>query len=211
MSKGFSYPINARRDALVTVVCSIAVFATFLAAWTCPSAAAQKTLHAFDLQRSTITVYVYKKGLFAFLADNHEIAAPLASGSYDSVTKQVQLRVNASQMRVLDPALSPGTRSSVQSNMLGPQVLDVAKYPVIAFRSTAIVMRDPTHWNVRGDLTLHGQTHPVDVAVTRTGRLDFTGSASVSQRAFGITPIRVAGGAVSVRNAVRVTFHIVLR
>jgi hypothetical protein len=38
----------------------------------------------------------------------------------------------------------------------------------------------------------------------------FTGSATIRQTAFGITPIRVAGGTISVKDEVKVDFEIVL-
>ncbi len=64
------------------------------------------------------------------------------------------------------------------------------------------------HWTVRGDVTLHGQTRPVAVDVTgKDGR--YRGSATLKQRDFGITPIRLGGGTVSVKDEVRVEFEIV--
>ncbi len=58
---------------------------------------------SLDLQHSTLSLYVYKAGLFAFAADNHEIDAPIAAGSYDDVTKRVQLTIQADRLKVLDP------------------------------------------------------------------------------------------------------------
>jgi polyisoprenoid-binding protein YceI len=94
--------------------------------------------------------------------------------------------------------------------MTGPQVLDVAKYPTIVFRSTKIDVADATHWKVSGNLTLHGQTHPIDVQVVKGDETHFSGSATIRQSAFGITPIKIAGGAVSVRDDVKVDFQVAL-
>jgi polyisoprenoid-binding protein YceI len=156
-----------------------------------------------------MTVYVYKRGLFSFLADDHEIEAPITSGFYDAGKNVAEVTVDASKMKALDPKLAPDRRATVQSNMMGPQVLDVGKYPTISFRSTKMESIDAAHLNVTGDLTLHGQTHPVTVQVVKNDALHFTGSATVRQTAFGITPIKIAGGAVSVRDDVRVEFEIV--
>jgi polyisoprenoid-binding protein YceI len=165
---------------------------------------------AVDLQHSKMTVYVYKQGAFSFLADNHEVNAPLLSGSYDGETKTVELTVDAAKMRVLDPKLPAQKRDSVQTNMAGPQVLDVARYPTISFHSTKIDDSNPNGWTVTGDLTLHGQTHPVTFQVRKVDAARFTGSATIRQTTFGITPIRIAGGAVSVRDDVEVKFEIAL-
>lgn len=165
---------------------------------------------AVDVQHSKMTVHVYKQGLFSFLADNHEVNAPLLSGSFDSETKSIELTVDAAKMRVLDPKMTAQKRDSVQANMVGPQVLDVAAHPTISFRSTAIDETDPNRWTVTGNLALRGQTHPIVVHVLKTDATHFSGSATIRQTAFGITPIKIAGGAVSVKDDVSLEFEIVL-
>lgn len=161
-----------------------------------------------NLQRSTMRVYVYKQGLFSFLADNHVIDAPIASGSFDAQRRAVELTVDASKMRVLDPHLSADKRDRVQDNMLGPQVLDVTKYPTISFQSTNIDGSGNGPWSVTGNLQLHGQARSITFRVQGEGAGHYTGSAMIRQTEFGITPIRIAGGAVSVRDDVRVEFDI---
>ena len=173
--------------------------------------AARGSANAIDVQNSRMTVYVYKKGVFSFLADNHQIAAPITSGSYDAATKSVVLAIDAAKLTVLDPKLSEDKRASVQSAMEGPQVLDVVKYPAISFRSTNINQVDPSHWEVTGNLLLHGQAHSITLQVLRTDVTHFSGSTTISQTAFGIAPIRIAGGAVSVRDDVKVDFQIALK
>jgi polyisoprenoid-binding protein YceI len=165
---------------------------------------------AFDLQQSKMTVHVYKQGVFSFLADNHQIDAPIASGSYDADAKRVDVSVDATKLRVLDPKLAAQKRDQVQANMTGDQVLDASRYPTISFRSTKIDDGNSNRWTVTGDLTLHGQTHPVTFAVVKVDATHFTGAATLHQTEFGITPIRVAGGAVSVRDDVTVDFEIAL-
>jgi polyisoprenoid-binding protein YceI len=160
-----------------------------------------------DLERSKMTVFVYKEGLFAFAADNHEVNAPIASGSFDDATKIVNIKVDAGRMQVQDP---PSRRDKVQANMVGPEVLDVAKYPEIAFHSTNIALNDPNHWTVTGDLTLHGQTRSVVLQVVKKDAASFTGSGTVRQTDFGIAPIKIAGGAVRVKDDVKVEFEVVL-
>jgi polyisoprenoid-binding protein YceI len=159
-----------------------------------------QTVRSIDVQHSTMTVYVYKQGLFSFLADNHVIDAPIARGTYDSARRSVSIVVEAAAIRVVDP----------QSNMSGPQVLDVAKYPSIVFESTQIAGDDKGRWSISGNLQLHGQTHPVTFDAQSDGAGHFTGTATVRQSAFGITPIKIAGGAVSVKDDVRIDFSITL-
>jgi polyisoprenoid-binding protein YceI len=164
-----------------------------------------------DAAHSSLTVHVYKSGLFAFAADNHIINAPLASGVVDEASKTVELSVNAADLKVLDPSMPAGRRAEVQAKMVSPDVLDVGKYPKIAFKSTALTFDGAGKANVVGDLTLHGQTQRVTVHVTRVSVGHYKGSATVRQSDFGIKPIRIAGGTVKVKNDVDIDFVIVTR
>jgi polyisoprenoid-binding protein YceI len=168
------------------------------------------SLQHIDIGRSKMTVYVDKQGLFSFLADNHVIDAPIASGTYDAAGRSLTVTIDASKIRVLDPHLSADKRAKVQANMLGPQVLDVASYPTIRFDATQLNLDGRGPWTIAGNLQLHGQTHPATVTVRSDDAGHFTGSTTVRQSAFGITPIKIAGGAVSVKDDVRIEFDVVL-
>ena len=165
---------------------------------------------AIDVQHSKLTLYVDKQGMFAFMADNHEIEAPIASGSFDADAKTVELNFDAAKIRVLDPKLSEGRRGEVQAAMVSAKVLDVEHYPQITFRTTKVDAADATHWTVTGDLTLHGQTHPQNVTVVETDASHFAGTATIRQSTYGIVPIRIAGGTVAVKDDVRLVFTVTL-
>ena len=52
-----------------------------------------------DVERSTLTVYAYKAGLFSAFADNHVIRAPIASGRVsEEGMLAVELAINAVQI-----------------------------------------------------------------------------------------------------------------
>lgn len=62
--------------------------------------------HEIDSERSTLTVYVYRSGLFSACAHDHVITAPIAEGWVEfSALQSAQLRVDARMLRVLDPDL----------------------------------------------------------------------------------------------------------
>ena len=88
--------------------------------------------------------------------------------------------------------------------------LDAARYPTIRFTSKQAQVAGASPATIEGELTLHGQTHPVTLQVAKIDEKHFAGSALIRQTAFGITPIRVAGGTVSVNDEVNVDFEIVL-
>lgn len=172
----------------------------------CPAARAQEL--GIDVGRSVVKVEVLRAGLLSIFGHDHIIAAPLAEGRLRTAGgPEVDLRFDARALRVLDPDLAPEKRAEVQKTMEGPQVLDAERYPEIRFRSTAVEPKGANLWSVRGTLTLHGKTRPLgmDVAL-REGR--YRGSVTLRQTDFGITPVRVAGGTVRVRDEVRVAFEI---
>lgn len=173
------------------------------------SASANGETWAIDAQKSSLTVHVFKSGLFSAFGDNHEVRATVASGSVsDGDTPAVEIEVDARQMTVLDPDLAKEKRADVQKRMLGPEVLDVAKFPGIRFKSTAVQSTGEGRWRVEGVLALHGKSVPLSFDVTGS-KERFRGSTTVKQRAFGIEPISVAGGTVKVRDDVKVDFEIV--
>ena len=167
--------------------------------------------HSIDVERSTLTVFAYKSGLFSAFADDHVIRAPIASGSVSpDVPLGVDVRVRSASLTVLDPALAAGKRAEVQARMLGPEVLDSARYPDIVFTSTAIAFLGTDRWTVTGRLTIHGVTRPTTFSVAqRDGR--YRGTALVRQRDFAIEPISIAGGTVKVKDEVKVEFDIVMQ
>jgi polyisoprenoid-binding protein YceI len=162
-----------------------------------------------DRAHSTLTVYVYKTGIFSPLAHNHEIEAPIESGEVNSEISSVELRVNSSKLRVLDPGASAGTRATIQATMQGAEVLDVDHFPEIHFQSTGVEPSGTDHWVIHGNLDLHGQTHPISFEVALKDGL-YQGTAVLKQTGFGITPVKVAGGTIKVKDEIKVAFSIAL-
>jgi hypothetical protein len=165
--------------------------------------------HAIDTKRSTVTVRVFKSGLFRAFADDHVIAAPLAEGSLDdSSSPSARFAIDVRAMRVLDPNLSPDKRAEVQTRMLSSEVLDPDRFPQIRFRSMTIQQQGAANrWSIQGELEVHGQTRAVKVDVVRE-RGHYKGSTSLKQSDFGITPISIAGGTVKVRDELTIDFDI---
>jgi len=162
-----------------------------------------------DAKRSTVTISVFKSGLFSALADNHTIRAPVASGSISAEPPfAVNATVQTADLSVLDPDLSPGKRAEVQSRMLGPEVLDAQTHRQMTLTSTAIEPAGTDQWKVSGRLTIHGTTQLVTVPVTREKGV-YRGRLRIKQRDYGITPISIAGGTVKVKDELNIEFEIV--
>ncbi len=174
----------------------------------CLAGTAKAQQRVIDTEKSVMTVRVYKAGLLSAFGHDHEIAAPVA-GKVDSAAHTVELHTNASALRVRDPKASEKDRDEIQKTMLGPDVLDAARYPEIVFRSTAAEPMGTGSWKVRGTLALHGQTQPVTVEV-RENAGHYQGNSLLKLADFDIKPIRVAGGTVRVKDEIRIEFDIQL-
>lgn len=162
---------------------------------------------AIDTIDSKLTVHVSRAGIFSAFGDNHEVAAPISEGVIDENVRRVTFVIESRRMKVLDPHLAAEKRKQVQERMLGPDVLDVARFPQIKFESTSVEQGGPGRMLVHGDLSLHGTTKPVTVDVrTESGR--YLGSATLKQREFGITPVTIAGGTVKVKDELKIEFDI---
>jgi hypothetical protein len=114
------------------------------------------------------------------------------------------------KLRVLDPEASDGMRAKIQATMQGTEVLDVSHFPETHFRSTGVEPNGADHWIVHGNLNLHGQTHPISFEVAFKDGL-YQGAAALNQTGFGITPAKVAGGTVKVKDEVEIAFSIALQ
>ncbi len=185
-----------------------------------------------DLGASRITVHVEKSGVFSAFAHNHTIAAPLASAHLDVHKRTVDLKFRSQEMKVLDPGVRDSERAEIDRTMKSYKVLDATRFPEISFVSTQIETPGfpqssktaknaaapndaapaentaATRFVVHGNLTLHGVTRPIELPVSfAEGR--YTGKVTLKQSDFGITPVKIAGGAVKVKDAIEIQFEIV--
>jgi len=187
-------------SALVAVVLACAVGGS--------SARVRADGTAIDVDHSSLTIHVYKSGVFSAFADNHVIRARPHHGSVSATAPlSVTMSVRARDLTVLDPDLSAAKRQEVQTRMIGPEVLDADQYPDITFTSTRIEPEGQDHWTVSGTLAIHGRSRPLVVDVTRSRGL-YRGSVHIKQRDFGITPISIAGGTVKVKDELLIEFEI---
>jgi polyisoprenoid-binding protein YceI len=182
--------------------------ATFAAA-VCICAPAHPEQRQIDTAQSEITVRVYKAGVLGALGHDHEIAAAVESGAVDVSAHAVELRVAARSLKVRDANASEKDRGEIQATMTGPEVLDIEQYPEIIFRSTGSESAGDGVWRLRGNLTIHGQARLIDVDVRESGGR-YRGGARIKQSEFGIKPVKVAGGAIRVKDEIRIEFDIQL-
>jgi polyisoprenoid-binding protein YceI len=195
-------PVKNLKTALLA--CALAAMVGSVAAQTA------KPASMIDTQRSTLTIKVFKSGVFSFAGDDHEVRAPITSGSVNEQEQIVALTVDAGKMEVLDPKLRPEKRAEVQKKMLSGDVLDSEHFPQIEFHSTKVEKKGDDELVVKGELTLHGTTRPVVVKVTGKAP-NYKGSSTFKQTEFGMKPVSVGGGTVKVKDEVTIEFEIFTR
>jgi polyisoprenoid-binding protein YceI len=162
--------------------------------------------HNIDTQKSTLTIHVGKTGAFSALGHDHEVRAPIHSGTADTGSHPaVEVHVDARALRVIDKDASEKERAEVQKTMLGREVLDSERHQESVFKSTGAEPAGQGRWTLRGNLTLRGQTRPVTAEVTlKDGH--YTGEATVKLTEFGIKPPGKAG--VRAKDEVRIVFDV---
>jgi polyisoprenoid-binding protein YceI len=183
------------------------------------SGAAEEMTYVVDPARSTVAIHVGRAGLFKFAGHEHEVLAPRLEGQAqadpgDLGRSSVSLTMDATALRVSGRGEPPEDVPKVQARMVGPELLDVAHFPWVTFRSTKVEGREVAKGlydlQVTGDLTLHGVTRstlvPMRVEVSGD-TLMATGSLVVRHTDFGLTPISVAG-VVKVKNEIAIDFKI---
>ena len=165
---------------------------------------------AIDATRSTVTVKVFKAGLLSGFAHDHTIQAPIASGSIDAQQRSVVLSFQAADLKLMDSEGSESDHREIQATMMGPKVLDANRFPIISFRSKQVQLAGAGHYEADGYLSLHGVTREVTIPVVLSNGL-YRGEIKLKQTDFGIMPVKIAGGAVRVKDVIEVKFEIATR
>lgn len=81
-------------------------------------------------------------------------------------------------------------------DLKSPHFFDAASYPAIKFASTKIDGTDPKNFSITGDLTMHGQTHPVTLKAQVVGAgnsprgrmlIAYSATATIDRTQWGMT------------------------
>lgn len=186
--------------AFICGICSLLVVLA-LASAQAPAESAQ-TEH-----RSTITIKVFKSGIFSGFAHNHVVVAPIAKAEINPTAMSAEITVLSKEMKVTDPEVSDKDRAEIQSTMLGPKVLDSEKFPEIHFKSSRIEQTSSQHYRVMGMLELHGVKHEAALEVTG-GPEHYHGTGKLKQSDFGIKPTSLGGGSIKVKDELDLEFDV---
>jgi polyisoprenoid-binding protein YceI len=175
-----------------------------------------------DAKRSTLTVQAFSTGLLSAFGHNPKIAVRGIEGDAQFVADGATLKdarahvnIRADTLEVIDD-ISEKDRREIRRQMYD-EVLEIDRFPEILYecsKATASGGGD-RYWVVlQGELTLHGVTRalPVSARVVITGdSLRASGEFSVRQSDYEIAFVKVAGGAIKLKDEVKCTFDIMGR
>ena len=109
-------------------------------------------------------------------------------------------------IRTHNPARDDDLRSS--------NFLEVDKYPTITFKSTGVEAAGQDHYELRGDLTIKGNTHPVVLEVTKYGefndpammghRIGYSAHTQINRKDYGLSFNMVLDGRFVVSEQVQI-------
>ena len=168
---------------------------------------------------SQVVILVGKAGMLSFAGHAHEIVAPAVHGRVtfdpmDWTRASVSLEFDAAALRVTGKGESASDVPAVQQAMLGGQVLDVTRFPKIAFQSrhVSVALHGTSAADVAidGDMTLHGTSRPMTIRASATldaaGHVTARGSFTLKQTDFGMVPVTAAGGTIRVKDELDIQF-----
>lgn len=189
------------------------------ATWYQKAAQAGKKVYQIDAAQSLITITVRRGGALARLGHDHVVASRTLQGFVAPDAGRADFHFRLDQMSVDEPALrtaagldtqpSADAIEGTRANMLN-RVLEADRFPVVMLHAERLGKTD----SVRLTVTLHGVTKSVDVPAAITlakDALTASGQLRLLQTEFGITPMSVMGGAMTVQDPMELQFKIVAK
>ncbi len=188
------------------------------AGWYRQAQAAGARVLVIDPTQSLIAVTVRRGGALARLGHDHVVASHAVTGYAAPAEGRADFSFRLDQMTVDEPALrreagfdtqpSDAAIAGTRTNML-TRVLDAERYPVVALHA------EQAHGGaMRLAITLHGVTRTVAAPARVESSADgatASGTLQLKQSDFGITPMSVMAGAMTVLDTMELRYRIVAR
>ncbi len=184
-----------------------------------PPAADAGPLLQIDSARSLIVVTVRRGGVLARLGHDHVVASHAISGTVaprqnraDFTFRLDEMKIDEADLRQiagLDKQPSADAIAGTRHNML-TKVLDAERYPLVRVHAERGAAGQP----LQAAITLHGVTRTLALPVTlreEHGVITVTGTTTLKQTDFGLTPFSVMAGAMAVQDQMELRFELTAR
>ncbi|WP_225859604.1 YceI family protein [Streptomyces albicerus] len=136
--------------------------------------------------------------------------AVVVVGDPDKSWVNVTVETGSLEVREATGGLKPLTdadRAEIKRTLADKALLHAAEHPTITFRSTRIT-GTPQSFEITGELSIKGRTHPVTVHGKGNGDGLLRGWATVTQSTWGIKPYTAFLGALRLADDVRVEIDV---
>ena len=186
--------------------------------WYRQAAAAGAKVLAIDPAQSLIAVNVRRGGPFARFGHDHLVASRTITGFAAPAQGRADFSFRLDQMSVDDAALRREAGLGAQppedaiagtrANMLG-RVLDAERFPVVSLHAERLAGQP-----VRLTITLHGVSRTVvepAIIEETADSVTASGTLQLRQSDYGITPMSVLGGAMTVMDTLELRYRIVAK
>jgi polyisoprenoid-binding protein YceI len=192
-----------------------------------PAAPQGRPVAEYRVVASDVVVKVYRDGPLAHLGHNHvistravtgrvELREPLAASSFSLALPLDSLVVDDGARRAVAGPDCPDNltvedKEGTRRNLLGPALLDAARFPVLQLDSEAITAAGGGYQvTARVDVLGVPRQVTIPVKLERTGgRLQASGEFVLTHAELGLTPFSAALGALRVREDMEVAFRLV--
>jgi YceI-like domain len=185
-------------------------------------AAATTPVYRIDSSRSLIQVHVYREGALAKIGHDHVVAsrevrgyallpAGLAQARADFYFPVAALSMDEPELRLGAGFASEISADDIDNTRLRMlRLLEAEKHPYARIHAVHAT-GTPPDLALDAELTLHGVTRTLNVPARLTvegGRFSIEGETDIRQTDYGITPFSVLGGALAVKDSLRVIFRV---
>ncbi len=177
--------------------------------------------YVIDARASRLTVQAFATGVLAAMGHNPKIGIRSFGGGVEFNPEMPEaggfrLSMQSNSLSVLDD-LSDKDRREIE-RMMNEQVLEVTKYPEILYEAPAVSVTrlESTLYSatLNGTLSFHGVTRnqPVNARIAEFGEmLRTSGEFTLRQSDYSIKPISMAGGALKVKDDLKLSFEMIVR
>jgi len=186
--------------------------------------------YSLNENSGNVYIYTFKEGLLSKLAHdllidvtNFKVNVNVPEKGFSSGNLDLELQANS--LKVIC-ALKEGERqpdtlkekdiADIERDT-AKKVLHPDKYPTVNFCSKEILEKpglsyklDEDGYHVKGELSLHGVTKPVEFNIKITNGKNLTGMITLLQKDYGIKPFKAMLGTLKIKNEINIGFDLSL-
>jgi hypothetical protein len=159
----------------------------------------------YDATTAKCWVFSFKDGLLSKVGHDLKHRVTNFEISFDPEQRQLEAVLDARSLRVecvlkdgqeSTVALSSDDRAEIEKQII-EDVLHADEHPAITFRSTQVI-ETAEGLHVKGDLTIHGATHPIATTARRIAD-HYVADVTIHQPTFGIRPFSALLGTLKIK------------